>query len=500
MKVRIRMYRHGLGDCFLLTFGEDGDARHVLIDCGSLGATTTGIRMAEVAESIERTTDGHLDLLVATHEHKDHVSGFLTEKEVFDRIDVDHVWLAWTEDAEDELAQEIQKHQGDLITAAKLAATALERNDAGERKERKAIAEVGTGVRKLLAFFDEDALGAKLAKTVQAAMTWVTRKAPDGPLFLRPDDQPIEPDWLPGVRFYVLGPPRDPDALADLGEHGSPELYSLAARRAADLTTAVDFFAAGRTLDDYYEGLDADQRRDLVRMLPFDPRHRLEADDPAVRERYGKAYLSEESAWRRIEYDWLEDAADLALQLDGQTNNTSLALAIELIDDGRVLLFPADAQVGNWLSWHERRGDDGKPEPRSWKVVEAGGAERAVTATDLLHRTALYKVGHHASHNATIKDKGLELMRRDDLIALIPVDRKVAMKKRPPWQMPARELYRRLIEKAGGRVLRSDTGWASRTDPDFKRLFTKAEWDEWEQGQGETRVVIDDLFIDCFLD
>ena len=49
----------------------------------------------------------------------------------------------------------------------------------------------------------------------------------------------------------------------------------------------------------------------------------------------------------------IEGAGRLALQLDSDTNNTSLVLAIELIASGRVLLFPGDAQVGNWLSWHE---------------------------------------------------------------------------------------------------------------------------------------------------
>lgn len=501
MQVRVRMYRHGLGDCFLLTFGEGDAARHVLIDCGSLGSTTTGVRMHEVAESIRETTGGHLDLLIATHEHKDHVSGFLTEREVFDEMAVDHVWLAWTEDAGDDLARQIQKHQGDLITAAKLAAAALERNDAPDDDDRSAIAETGAGIRKLLAFFDEDALGAKLAKTVQEAMSWVTGKAPEGLSFLRPEHDPIEPDWLPGVRFYVLGPPRDPRALADLGDHGSPELYSLAARRAADLATSLGFFAAGDSFDDYYDSLDPEGRDELARMLPFDPRHRLDSEEAEVRERCGGAYFREEDAWRRIDYDWLTGAADLALQLDGQTNNTSLALAIELIEDGRVLLFPADAQVGNWLSWHERRREDGGTEPVSWRVTEADGSERDVTAEDLLRRTVVYKVGHHASHNATIKDKGLEMMRRDDLVALIPVDRKVALKKHPVWQMPARELYRRLIEKTGGRVLRSDTGWASRTDPDFKKLFTAAEWDRWEarQQQAGAGVEIEDLYIDCVL-
>jgi len=39
----------------------------------------------------------------------------------------------------------------------------------------------------------------------------------------------------------------------------------------------------------------------------------------------------------------------MALQLDNDTNNTSVALAIEFTDSGKVLLFPADAQVGSWL-------------------------------------------------------------------------------------------------------------------------------------------------------
>jgi len=38
--------------------------------------------------------------------------------------------------------------------------------------------------------------------------------------------------------------------------------------------------------------------------------------------------------------------------LQSATNNTSLVLAIEL-EDGDVMLFAGDAQVGNWLSWQD---------------------------------------------------------------------------------------------------------------------------------------------------
>ena len=37
--VRVRMYRQGLGDCFLLSFPRPGGESHVLIDCGVLDGT-----------------------------------------------------------------------------------------------------------------------------------------------------------------------------------------------------------------------------------------------------------------------------------------------------------------------------------------------------------------------------------------------------------------------------------------------------------------------------
>ena len=94
--------------------------------------------------------------------------------------------------------------------------------------------------------------------------------------------------------------------------------------------------------------------------------------------------------WRRIDNDWLAAAEQLALNLDSDTNNTCLALAFEwgVPGEGQVLLFPGDAQVGNWLSWRRQQ-------------YQAGG--RTLTADQLMQHTILYKVGHHASHNATLR-------------------------------------------------------------------------------------------------
>jgi hypothetical protein len=127
------------------------------------------------------------------------------------------------------------------------------------------------------------------------------------------------------------------------------------------------------------------------------------------------------------------------LQLDSLTNNTSLVLAIELAPGGDVLLFAADAQVGNWLSWQSL----------SWQV---GG--KTVTGPDLLKRAIFYKVGHHGSHNATLKEQGLEEMV-NLRVAMIPVDHDMAVKKR--WgRMPLDELVAALAKQAKGVVLRVD--------------------------------------------
>ena len=143
-------------------------------------------------------------------------------------------------------------------------------------------------------------------------------------------------------------------------------------------------------------------------------------------------------AWRRIDAAWLDGASELALALDSATNNTSLVLAIELAG-ADVLLFAADAQVGNWLSWQNLK----------WSFDN-----RTVTGPDLLARTIFYKVGHHGSHNATLRDKGLELMTQLS-IAAIPVYHDMAVKKH--WgNMPLPALVDRLKSVAKIGVFRSD--------------------------------------------
>src|SRR5262245_56066318 len=132
-KVRVRMFRHGLGDCFLLAFDVGGDERHMLIDCGTLGNKASTVKVADVAKHIQETIGtGKLAVVVATHEHQDHLSGFNGPLQKLQNK-VDQVWLAWTENPEDSKAQEIAKHKHDLGEALALAAAAAPDSDVGKQ-------------------------------------------------------------------------------------------------------------------------------------------------------------------------------------------------------------------------------------------------------------------------------------------------------------------------------------------------------------------------------
>ena len=85
--------------------------------------------MQDVAQSVHETTNGKLDRLVVTHEHWDHLSGFLQAGTIFDTFEVGEVWLAWTEDPQDELANELRKRKQKRLNGIVAAAKLAERND-----------------------------------------------------------------------------------------------------------------------------------------------------------------------------------------------------------------------------------------------------------------------------------------------------------------------------------------------------------------------------------
>jgi hypothetical protein len=463
--VRVRMYRQGLGDCFLLTFPGRERESNVLIDFGVLlGTTDAKPTMRNIAQQIVEATRGRLDVLVATHEHWDHVSGFMQAEDLLsrDKLEVGKVWLAWTEKPGDPLAMELDRRRARALKRLVAARQGLMGvADPGARRTVERL-------DGLLEFFG--GFSAAGRRTTRNALEWVrNRTAPDPPEYLEPGMDCFPVPGTEQVRVYVLGPPRDPRRLkkSDPSKKAS-EVYELAGEADADF----GFFAAVDSLD----GGSAPEGQ------PFEEWFRVDEVEAKGREFFQEHYGFEGDDWRRIEHDWLGLAGSLALQLDSDTNNTSLALAFELgkPGKGRVLLFPGDAQVGNWLSWHEGL---------EWKI-DGDGRAKPVTARDLLSRTVLYKVGHHGSHNATLREQGLELMTSDELAVMLPVNRKMARQK--DWAMPFEPLFTRLQEMSKGRVLDLENGLAK----EKPSTLSESDWARFLNDQ--TRVTDDwiDLFVE----
>jgi hypothetical protein len=429
-KVNVRMYRQGLGDCFLLSF-DVGRSRpfHMLIDCGALKSKHyPSALMVEVVTHILEVTDGHLDVIVLTHEHWDHISGFKQAETLFndkDRCKVGEVWTAWTEDPKRDdvaiLKERFKKKKKAVQAAMTRMAPAADAR----------LADYRDAVGHLFGFFG--GLGAAAGNT---ETTWDSALKLGKNRYLDPKKAPLELPELPGVRIYPLGPPDDPEFVKK--RLSTKETYE-GDSHAPSL--AQNFYAALHEQDD-------PEAASLAQ--PFDSHYRVPIDeaknDPWFKQRY-TFDEKHDDYWRSIEYDWLMSAGELALHLDSYTNNTCLALAIELSDGGKVMLFPGDAQVGNWLSWDKL----------SWQVKDSSrpGTQKTVTAADLLSRTALYKVGHHGSHNATMKGRGLERMGSEHLVAMIPVHRATADDQK--WEFPFKPLWDRLKEKTRGRVLLADS-------------------------------------------
>jgi hypothetical protein len=445
--VSIRMYRQGLGDCFLLAFDRGKTERpfHMLIDCGViLGTKDPATIMKRVVEDVCETTDSYLDLLVVTHEHWDHLSGFVEARDVFfNKLqgNIGACWMGWTEKPDEDIALQIQ---GDR----RRRALALQAFAAHYQQSSSVPFEAAGQVNALLAFHGLGA--AKTAGTTTEALENVRKIFEGEPEYLKPGGEPIELTGLPGVRFFVLGPPVDPKDIRKVRPSTvTPETYHRFDRLTFNAESAFFAAALGGNAQTLFEDPAAMERQSR----PFSDRESIAEHRVLGTKNRASAtgelsdvdylrhlYKGRKQGWRTIDQDWLNTAAVLALQLDNLTNNTSLALAIQLCD-GKVLLFPGDAQVGSWLSWHKL----------SWQLND-GSAKREMKITELLSQTVFYKVSHHGSHNATLRDLGLRLMTSEELVAMIPVDEKVARNTKH-WDMPFGPLLRDLRRRARQRVM-----------------------------------------------
>jgi hypothetical protein len=481
-RVSIRMYRQGLGDCFLVTFRTASKTPfNILIDCGVvLGTPDPVTPMKRVVEDIGRVTAGQIDLLVLTHEHWDHLSGFNQVQDLFEKLKIQQVWVAWTEDPNDPLANKLRAERRTAVEALRIAVNHLAL--AGD-------ADAAGRVDSLIGFF-----GATSGST-RDAFDYAKKRAPGGkPRYCHPGEPPIALPELPNVRFWILGPPKDETLIKksnpsqneayglDASPDGSQALFIAGLKR--NIVAAAETSMQDDSIDDPFERTYSISMERAEQISFFKKRYYGNSDDGSIYEKSSGKEFRDQS-WRRIDSAWMETSETMALQLDSATNNTSLVLAIELTPTGEILLFPGDAQGGNWLSWQDLK----------WETEDSAGKKVVVTGPDLLKRTIFYKVGHHGSHNATLKAKGLELMVNEDLMAMIPVDHAMAVKKR--WgRMPLPELMDRIKEKTLGRVLRVDD--EVKTTADLAKLkpddVSPADWKQFTD-----RVEVTDLYYQISL-
>ena len=297
----ITMYNVGFGDAFLVEIPAKARTHRILFDCGSIKANGEAIDDV-VNRIINDCTDqhgSHIDLLVATHRHRDHVSGFASER--WNAVTVGEVWMPWTEDPRDPKARKIRETQSKLALAldSSLAVSA-----AASPAAAASLAPIRTMVGNALT--NEAAMGTLHTGFLGAP----TRR------FLPAKDAGVDPivlNQLPEVQFFVLGPSRDESVIRDM-DPPKGEGY-LAMRAGLDQTGGCP--------------------------EPLAPEWRYTPFASGVDEQWLSA-----GDRKMISSFSQDDALALAVSLDKAVNGTSLLIVMKVGQSH--LLFPGDAQWGTW--------------------------------------------------------------------------------------------------------------------------------------------------------
>ena len=494
--VKVRMYRHGHGDCFLLAFpGAQGEPVYVLIDCGYKPGSNVEYGLADIdtiVKHIAASTNNRLDLVVVTHEHQDHVNGFgKAGSSEFDPIAMGEAWFAWTESPTDKLAIELRRRHGDQLLGLVAARNQLAANNNSNATDIDELLQLELGVQNPHQFAAAAAAKKKDPNDSvnKQGMKLIKDKAGAQNIrYILPHQEDLRIPGVDNVRVYAFGPPHDADLLKDEDPKGSEAFpgHGLDARRAS-------FFAAASAEED---------SEDIAAIQPFPRRFAIPRNDAFTHEAYGDFFkrryggdkmpvvraaregeAADNAEWRRIDNDWLSSAEELALVLNKGINNTSLVLAFELEKSNKVLLFIGDAQRGNWKSWttHKTEGD------------------KTALVRDLLARTVLYKVGHHGSHNATLNGTTdteypcLAWMGQggnaDEFTAMITAVNEWAIHVKPkPWIHPLPSIKKALQEKTSGRLFQIDTPTLKKPD----KVSTSA----WKDFMSRVTIDPDGLFFD----
>ena len=220
-KLLVRAYNVEVGDCIYCRIpkgrkvGNAVDDFHILIDCGSVG----GVGLLEAAlEDLETMLPDNgagkkrLDLLVVTHEHKDHIAGF--NPDYFENIAIEHIWMNCAMDPEHPQA-------GQTIALHRLATTAM-------RNLAALNLDLSPELQELVALYGIDNDGA-----MEALRETLPEANGIEPTYVHAGMTPAQLGLpLNGATIRVLGPEEDIDRFY-LGAEADPDLQGLMATGAA---------------------------------------------------------------------------------------------------------------------------------------------------------------------------------------------------------------------------------------------------------------------------
>lgn len=101
MRLTIRAYNVGFGDCILISWDEADRVHHAWVDFGTHHNDDRTV-YAGVFDDILKRTGGQLDLILISHRHLDHLEGFYVMRErLRNEFQVARLWHAWVTPAVD---------------------------------------------------------------------------------------------------------------------------------------------------------------------------------------------------------------------------------------------------------------------------------------------------------------------------------------------------------------------------------------------------------------
>jgi hypothetical protein len=398
--LKVRMYRVGFGDFFLVTVPTSRGDQFILIDCGVFKGTSGTGDIGSIVAAVDdmyKTTKGKLALVIMTHRHADHIAGF--SKADFSKFTASLVWMPYWEQfnadkgkkssaksfaangnqnlAADGANLSEQEDENEAFNL-QLDIHALAENLAmqfGSRTDpdaQEALAQLGnaTGIEDFNAAATDKK---KTGRGNAAALDMLKNQLGDNGKKVRyyaAGDEPELPAELKGLTASILGPPpKKAKAFLAL----------------TDLKKGV-----GQYLDSMTDG---DEGRKPIEPFPQEWTARKEDYKPKDWQdrqiKYDEAIY--DAAVKAVESSQPDMLAAAASKIETFLNNQSLVVLFEF--GGKKLLFAGDAQAGNWEYWLFKMSEPIKDPTKAGDIVEE--------SKELLQTIDFYKVGHHGSTNST---------------------------------------------------------------------------------------------------